>query len=515
MKEKFYLTTSIVYTNAAPHLGFAYELVLADIIARYKRSQGIDTYFLTGTDEHGAKIAKAAEKEGLSTKAFVNENTKHVKALIKSLGVSNDGFIRTSDKLCHWPGAIKLWKKIAAKGDLYKKKYKGLYCMGDEAFHGENTLLCGECPNYPGQALEVVEEENYFFKLGNYTSEIKKRITSGELKIIPASRGKEIISLLDEGLSDVSFSRLEGAIPWGIPVPGDFSQMMYVWCDALSNYVSALGYGSSDKKMFKKYWPADLHLIGKDILRFHAAIWPAMLISAGLPLPKSIMVHGFITSDGKKMSKSLGNVIDPMALINEFGKDAFRHYFSSEMSPYEDGDFSREKFIENYNGNLANGLGNLVSRVLKMSSLYFGGIVKGNTCDLAPLQDHMKTVSGEVLRELGSIENFINSKIFPEYQRAMEVYEIHKASNAIWRLIKTLDLYVSGYEPFKLIKTNREKTEGVIFNLLFGLEKISEMLLPFLPDTALKITELIGRVGKGNMEYRTSILDTPLFPRKD
>ncbi|MDP3957853.1 MAG: methionine--tRNA ligase [bacterium] len=463
MAEKFYLTTSIIYTNAAPHLGFAYELLLSDIIARYRRERGDEVFFLTGTDEHGAKIARAAKDKGMEAQAFVDENAAKVKALAKALDISNDDFIRTSDRERHWPGAVKLWEAIEKKGDLEKRKYKGLYCVGHEAFHPGSALLNGECPDYPGRKLELVEEENWFFKLSKYAPQIKKFIENGELHIIPESRKPEMLAILDEGLEDVSFSRPTGSVSWGIPVPGDPSQTMYVWCDALSNYITAAGYGTDEAK-FRKWWPADLHVIGKDILRFHSLIWPGMLLSAGLELPKRIFVHGFITVEGKKMSKSVGNVIDPMALIGKYGREAFRYYFAREISPFEDGDFSEKKFIEAYNANLANGLGNLTARITKLAEEYLPGPIKE------------PNVSGT----------------FPgEYAKYFDDFEINRYIDCIWEEIQILDKQINETEPFKVIKSNSEKGESLIRAQAESLYLIAHYLIPILPETSGLIKKAI------------------------
>src|SRR3989344_5873060 len=306
MKNKFYITTAILYTNGPPHIGFAFELVLADVLARYHRLLGEDTHFLTGTDEHGSTVVKGAAKAGKSVGVFVDEMASKARELTKFLNISNDDFIRTSDQVRHWPAAKKFWDII--KGDLYKKNYEGLYCVGHEAFMKKSDLVDGVCPLHKTKPEEV-KEENWFFKLTKYKKEVKKIIESGEMKIIPETRKQEILNLIDDA-EDVSFSRPSKDLKWGIPVPNDETQTMYVWADALTNYISALGYADENPK-FEKLWPADVHLVGKDILRFHAMIWPAMLLSAGLPLPKAIYVHGFITVDGEKMSKTIGNVIDP------------------------------------------------------------------------------------------------------------------------------------------------------------------------------------------------------------
>lgn len=514
--EKFYLTTAIHYANAAPHLGHAYEEVLADIIARYKRGGGHDTWFLTGMDEHGSKILRSAKDKGMGPQAFVDENTKKFKSLFKELSVSYDDFIRTSDKKKHWPGAQALWKAIDDKGDIYKKKYSGLYCVGCEEFKTEKDLADGKCPAH-GKIPEKIEEENYFFKLSKYADLVKEKIVSGELEILPIGRKNEILSFIEGGLEDVSFSRPEEGIPWGIPVPGDSTQMMYVWCDALSNYISAIGYGHKDESEFKKFWPANLHIIGKDILRFHAAIWPAMLISAGLPLPKTILVHGFITMGGKKMSKSIGNVVDPKEIVGKYGAEPFRYFMAREISPFEDGDFTEEKFIESYNANLANGLGNLVSRVLKMSETYFGGVISSINPGNVPVKNRMSVPAGEEEIEGYSIPYIISEKRLPEYRSAMDKYEIHKGSDVIWQLIQELDGYVTTYEPFKLIKIDKEKTQDVIWNLLYGLYYVAKTVTPILPSTGEKITDLLGATldDKGEpVSFKTKPLLTPLFARK-
>lgn len=513
MKKAFYLTTAIHYANADPHIGHAYEEVLSDVIARYRRFSGNEVWFLTGMDEHGGKILRASKEAKLSPQAFVNKYAKSFESLFKGLNISYDDFIRTSDKKKHWPGAEALWRAIAKNGDIYKKNYSGLYCSGCEEFKSERDLEKGFCPLH-NTTPEKVEEENYFFRLSKYTDIVRKKIESGELKIVPEKRRNEILALLKNGLEDVSFSRPEKSIPWGIPVPDDPTQMMYVWCDALANYISAIGYGR-DEKLFKKFWPADIHVVGKDILRFHAAIWPAMLISAGLPLPKSILVHGFITSEGKKMSKSIGNVVDPKKILDKYGAEAFRYFFSREIPPFEDGDFTEEKFVESYNANLANGLGNLVSRVLKMSESYFAGEVRGKNPDEVPFKETIGTPFGEEKLEGFSIPYIVREKILPKYKEMMDNCEIQRGSDIIWGFISNLDGYISAYEPFKMIKTDREKTEDVVWNLLYGIYYVSELIGPILPETSAEIKRLLGAtLKKGEpVSFRTKPLLKPLFMR--
>ncbi len=499
MSKNFYITTAIAYVNAPPHIGFAKEVVIADAIARYNKLLGKEVYFLTGTDEHGAKIARAAGKEGVPIRDFVDKNSLKVRDLLRILNISNNDFIRTSDEARHWPAASALWKRLVENGDIYKKSYHGLYCVGHEAFITEKDLTDGKCADH-GQAPEVIEEENYFFKLSRYTEKIRHAIESGEMEIVPVARKNEILALLREGLEDVSFSRPAKDISWGISVPGDPEQTMYVWCDALTNYISALGYGSGHDDLFQNFWPADIHIIGKDILRFHAAIWPAMLLSAGLPLPKKIAAHGFVTSGWQKMSKTLGNVVDPFAMIEKYGADTVRYYLLREISTFEDGDFMEEKLRVAYNANLANGLGNLVSRVGKMIKLYSNGVISRPDNDLinsVPLKKNIGlqpdgAKDGGFETEYFSVDYTIEKFILPEYERAMNELNLQKAGDAVWRLVGELDHYVQDYEPFKLVKVDREKTATVLWNLACGLSHAARMLLPFMPETAGKILDIFG-----------------------
>lgn len=473
-EKKFFLTTPIFYPNANLHLGHAYTTTLSDILVRYHRLQKEKVYFLTGSDENTQKIVIAAKEAGQNTKEFLDTRVEGFKKLFLGLNISYDQFIRTSDEKIHWPGAQKLWLKLAEAGDLYKKEYEGLYCVGHEAFLTEKELVDGKCPDH-GATPELLKEENYFFRLSKYTSEIKKRIESGELRVIPEIRKNEIMSLLEEGLQDVSFSRPKKAMSVGIPVPGDDSHVMYVWCDALTNYITALGYGR-DEKLFTEFWPADVHVMGKDILRFHAAIWPAMLLSAGLPLPKTLLVHGFITSGGKKMSKTLGNVIDPQELLAEYGADAVRYYLARHVSPFEDGDITKEGFKAIYNGDLANGLGNLASRIMKLAQTHLPEPVK---VEFVPYPK--------------------------EFTGALEKFEINRATDYVWARIGALDRKIAETEPFKLVKTDAEKGRALIASLVRELAAIDLLLEPILPTTSKKIIEAI--VGNYKPEN--------LFPRKE
>jgi methionyl-tRNA synthetase len=521
--KKFYITTPIFYANAELHLGHTYTLVLADILARYHRALNSNTFFLTGMDEHGAKIVRAAQKAGMGPQVFVNEHAEKLKMLLDRLAISNDVFIRTSDKRHHWPGATKLWRTLEASGDIYKGNYQGLYCVGCEAFVTEKELINGKCPHHDTEP-EKIDEQNYFFKLSRYTPKLKRLIESGEFLITPKTKAHEILGLLEirgneNYVGDISISRPEGQIPWGIPVPGDPSQLMYVWCDALANYLSALGYGQKDDENFSFFWPPDVQVMGKDIIRFHALLWPAMLLSAKLPLPKEILVHGFVTSEGRKMSKSIGNVLVPGDFLEEYGTDALRYYFAREVTPTDDWDLTSEKFKEVYNANLANGLGNLVSRTLKMAEQYFAGRVEGSVAESLPLRTHHAPMfeSGDLAGF--NIPYIATNNILPRYHAHMKVHEINKAADVVWEFIGKLDQYVTDYEPFKLIKTEPATAEKVIWALIYGLREVARMTEPFMPGTAQKIQILIGAPKRGKKEdslvFFTKPPSEPLFKRKE
>jgi len=495
-KNKFYITTAIAYTNAEPHIGFALELLQADVLARYHHLIGDETYFLTGTDEHGSKIAQAAEKHGKDTQAFVDEIAETFIDLTKKLNISNDDFIRTSDQKRHWPAAQKIWRKLADSGDLYKKDYEGLYCVGCESLKKKSDLENGLCPIHKTEP-QVVKEENWFFRLSNYTAIIKDKIQNDELKIVPASRKNEIINLLDDA-EDVSFSRPTSTLKWGIPVPGDDTQTMYVWTDALTNYISAIGYVDKTEQ-FKKLWPADVHLIGKDILRFHAMYWPAILLSVGIDLPKAIYVHGFVTADGEKMSKSLGNVIDPKHLIEKYGVDVTRYFLLREIPSDGDGDFSYKKLEDRYNGDLANGLGNLVQRVATL--------IENN-------------IEGKLEYDDKNIESKTWDMIFkntwPKYQSGIENFRLHESLIVIWDLVAYADRYVNDSKPWIIVKEDLQKFTAIMTNLVVTIHEITRFLWPIMPQTAKNIANVFGlpqeaEIPKG---YKFIIKkDKPLFPR--
>lgn len=471
MKNKFYVTTAIMYVNAKPHLGYALEVVQGDVLKRYYKKIGLDSYFLTGTDEHGIKMQTTAEEAKTNPAKLAAENTKKTIELARSLNSSFDDFIKTSDKKRHWPAVQKLWKKLEKNGDIEKKKYKAFYCVGCEGFLSKSDLVDGKCP-YHGKEPELVEEENWFFKLSKYQERLKKIIETDELKIIPESRKNEVLSFLNQGLDDVSFSRESKKLYWGIPVPGDDSQTIYVWCDALTNYISAIDYEKEGAK-FKKYWPADLHIIGKDILRFHALYWPAMLLSAGVKLPKSILVHGFINSGGKKMSKSLGNVIDPKEIIDKYGAEALRYYLLRYIPTKEDGDFTIQHFEKVYSSDLANGLGNLLQRTLSMVDKY-----------------------------KVSVKNNKPKQLEKSQKKLIENFEFDKRLENVWSIIKECDKFIDDEKPWELAKNNQKKLKEVLQKVYDALTNIADEIDVFMPETSEKMKKQLK-----------NLKPEPLFPR--
>ncbi len=505
---KYYLTTSIIYTNGPPHIGFALELVQADALARYHRLQEKDVFFLTGTDENGLKNKKTAQDLGISPQVLVDQNSNQVKNLIKSLDISNDDFIRTTDRKRHWPAVQKVWQLLQQQGDLYKKSYEGLYCSGCEAFLTKRDLdKEGRCLIHNKKPVKV-KEENYFFKITKYADKVAEAIQRNQLKIIPSFKKKEILNLIKNDLQDISVSRPVTSLDWGIPVPGDKSQTIYVWIDALTNYISALGYGSQETDRLTNYWPAEVQLIGKDILRFHALIWPALLMAIGLELPKTLLVHGFITSKGQKMSKSLGNIIDPLKILKKYDSDALRYYLLKEIPLTEDGDFTLEKFKKIYNADLASGLGNSTARILTMVEKYCQGKIP-----------HLKQEDNvSFLKNHQGIYNYQAAQ--KDIQKAMEEYQFNKALNSIWRFLSEVDKYIEEKKPWELFKNKKQaKLNQVIYELLNSLRYIAKEIYPFLPKTALKIFSVFNIQDPLSFQelrqgQKIKCLD-PLFPRLD
>lgn len=476
MAEKFYLTTTLPYVNADPHIGFALEVVHADIVARYKRLMGAEVFFTTGTDEHGQKIFQKAKEEGKDVQAYVDHYADRFKALKDTLGLSYDAFIRTTDPH-HVAAAQELWRRCAAKGDIYKKKYSGLYCVGDEAFLKEADLVNGRCPNHPNMEPVTIEEENYFFKLSNYQNKLLEYLAQEDV-VLPGWRREEAVAFVSQGLEDFSISREKARMSWGVPVPRDDTQVMYVWFDALTNYISTLGWPEDREGNFKKFWEegAVVQVAGKDQVRFQSVMWQAMLMSADIKTTDKVVYHGFVTSGGQKMSKSLGNVIDPLELVKEYGTDAVRYFLARHIHPFEDSDFTLERFKEAYNADLANGVGNVAARILTLAATHLSESVK------------------------------VEFVAYPkEFTEALRDFEINRAAEYVLHRVQALDKKITETEPFKLIKSDTEAGKKLIADLVRELAAIDLLLEPLLPETSKKIIEAI----MANKKPET------LFPRKD
>ena len=473
-----YITTSIPYVNGEPHIGHALEFLMADVLARTARANGETVLFSTGSDEHGGKIAEKAAELGLTPKQLADKMSATFSDLAKQLNISNDRFIRTTDA-AHEQRSQLIWK--ALEKDIYKAKYTGWYCVGDEAFFTETEVEAnkGVCPNH-NRPYDKIEEENYFFKLSSYTKPVLEAIESGTFTILPDTRRNEILSLLRDGLEDISISRPHDKISWGIAVPGDAKQVMYVWFEALMNYITVLGY--PEHKDFKAFWPATTQVIGKDIIRFHAAIWPAMLLGLGLALPETLYVHGFITVEGKKMSKSLGNYVAPNEIIEKYGVDAFRYYFLRHIPSYGDGDFSWATFEAAYNNELANELGNAVSRTVAMIIKYQAGIIG----DIPPAEHDIA-----------------------QYLAALKECRFDKALDEVWQQVRGLNQYIDQEKPWELAKQNDpDHLREVLAYQASNLLEIADMLEPFMPVTAGKIKAVFD-------EGIVRPLEGTLFPKHD
>ena len=470
MTKRIYITNAIPYVNAAPHVGHALEYVQTDCLARFYKLSGFDVFYAAGADENSLKNVQAAEAENVPIQKLVDKYAKEFENLKDTLNISWDVFNRTSQRH-HIAGAQKLWS-LCKKEDIYKKKYRGLYCVGCEVFYNADEIKGGVCPDGHTN-IEEVEEENYFFKLSIYTDFLKQQISTDQLKILPQTRKNEVLSFIDQGLEDFSISRsIERARGWGVPVPGDDSQVMYVWFDALTTYLTALGYPSGD--LFKKYWtdnPNRLHVIGKGIIRFHAVYWPAMLKSAGIPLPKTEFIHGYITVEGQKISKTMGNVIDPFDLVGKFGQEAVRYYLLREIPAWGDGDFSISRFKELYNGELANGLGNLVARIARLCA--------DTKLNLPPKKNFKFKIN--IANELKS-------------------FRFDRALISLWEEISQLDKKINQEKPWELQGLTLKKTISPIAQ---EIREIAFNLSPFLPKTAKTILDqFTGKVSAQD----------PLFP---
>lgn len=480
MTKTFTITTAIDYVNGAPHLGHAYEKITTDIIARFKRLDGYDVLFLTGTDEHGEKVEQSAEKAGKTPLEFAGENSGKFQAMCEMLNISNDDFIRTTQPR-HHAAVLEMWDRMIAKDDIYLDKYAGWYSVSDEAFFPESELEKGEDGQFrtaEGKAVQWVEEPSYFFRLSAYEDKLLALYESQPGFILPDTRRNEIVSFVRGGLKDLSVSRT--SFTWGIPIPkedraGEQNHIVYVWLDALTNYITGAGF-PSDPEKFARYWPADVHVIGKDIIRFHTVYWPAFLMSAELPLPKRIFAHGFLNLEGVKMSKSLGNVITPEGLVEEFGLDQIRYFLAREVPFGKDGSFSREGIIHRINGDLANGIGNLAQRTLSM-------VFKN--CDGAMPQPGAFDAGDEAL--LASIDATVSAM-----REAMEVQEIHNALSVLWALIAEGDVYIARTEPWALKKTDPARMGTVLYVAAEALRNIAILSQPVIPMAAGKLLDMLG-----------------------
>ncbi len=474
MKPNIYLTTTLPYVNADPHIGFALEVVQADALARTCRLLGHKVFFNTGTDEHGLKIYRKAGEAQISPQEYVDRYASRFTELKQALDLSYDNFIRTTDK-SHVASAQAFWNKCLEKGDIYKKNYQVKYCVGCELEKTDSELVDGRCPIHPETPLEIIEEENYFFRFSKYAPALLELYESNPDFIFPTHRQKEIVNFVSGGLQDFSISRFKEKMPWGVPVPNDPDQVMYVWFDALVNYISAIGWPEDENK-FSQWWPV-IQFAGKDNLRQQSAMWQAMLLSAGLSPSKQILIHGFINVDGRKMSKSLGNTVNPLDIVSEYGTDALRYYLLRHIPPFEDGDFTHDRFKDIYNANLANGLGNLTSRIMKLAEV-----------------------------NLSSVEIDLPRGLPEEFTELMISYKFDLALDYIWQQIGLLDKKITDTQPFALIKEDVNKGKSLITELVTDLYQIACLLEPVMPKTSLKIKETIKENKKPT---------EPLFVRKD
>ncbi|MCX6752703.1 MAG: methionine--tRNA ligase [Candidatus Nomurabacteria bacterium] len=491
-KKSFYITTTIPYVNADPHIGFALELVQSDAVARYQRLAGKDVFFSTGTDEYGQKIWEASQKEGKDVQDYVDFYAQKFIELKGVLNLSYDNFIRTTSKE-HVLASQEFWRLCDVKGDIYKKKYRGLYCVGCEKFITEKDLVDGRCSLHPNIKPEMVEEENYFFRITNYKKQLLEYL-SNEKAVFPEWRRREAIDFVQDGMEDFSISRDKKRFSWGIPIPGDDKQVMYVWFGAFINYISTLGWPNfhhpasgtpprtGGENLFEKFWQngETIQTAGKDMVKFQSVMWQGMLMSAGLRATDTVVYHGFITGEGGiiKMSKSLGNVINPSNIVKEYGTDALRYFLLREISSFEDSPFTMERFKEAYNAGLANGLGNLVSRVMKMAS------------------DNLE-------KPVDVFEDFYPKL---DYDLFMEKFDLSQAINIIWIYVGSMDKYIQEHKPFQIIKEDKIKGKNMISELVLMLHHVAKKLEPFMPKTSEKIIECI---------IKNKMPEKPLFLRKE
>jgi len=506
--QPYYITTAIAYPNGPPHIGHAYELIATDAIARFMRLDGRDVYFLTGTDEHGVKMLQTAAKEKLSPRELVERNVPRFKAMAQKFNASNDDFIRTTEPR-HYASSAAIWERMQANGDIYLDKYSGWYSVRDEAYYDESETRLDDKGNRigpQGTPVEWVEEESYFFRLSAFAERLLKLYSDVPDFVLPKERMNEVASFVRGGLQDLSISRT--TFDWGVPVPNDPKHVMYVWVDALTNYITAVGFPDTASPMFKKYWPADLHVIGKDIVRFHAVYWPAFLMSAGVDVPKRIFSHGFLFNRGEKMSKSVGNVIDPFALADAYGVDQLRYFLLREVPFGQDGNYSHEAIVNRINADLSNDLGNLAQRSLSMVARAFGGVLPKP----AAFTDSDRLI-------LDAADALIGKA-----REAMATQQLHQVLNAVWAVVAEANRYFAGEAPWALAKTDPARQGTVLYVTAEVLRQVAILAQPFMPASAGKLLDLLAvpasersfaMLGGGHRPAAGATLPppAPLFPR--
>ncbi|MGH6866176.1 MAG: methionine--tRNA ligase [Methyloceanibacter sp.] len=475
-KGAYYITTAISYPNDAPHIGHAYEVVATDALARFRRLQGHDVFFLTGTDEHGIKMLQTARAKGITPAELADRNTPEFREMVRVLDCSNDDFITTREER-HKQASQELWRRMQAAGDIYLDKYAGWYSVRDEAYYDESELKEG--PNGgkvspQGTPVEWVEEESYFFRLSAFQERLLEHYESHPEFIGPETRANEVKSFVRRGLQDLSASRT--TFDWGVPVPGDPKHIMYVWVDALTNYLTGVGFPDDGSSAFKRYWPADVHMIGKDIVRFHTVYWPAFLMSAGLPLPKRVFGHGFFNNRGEKMSKSLGNVIDPFAEVAEYGLDQFRYFLLREVPFGQDGNYSRDAIVQRINADLANDLGNLAQRSLSM--------IAKNCAGRVPKPGRLTAADATIL---GAADG-----ILPRVEEAIDAFAIHRALESIWALIADTNRYFAAEEPWAHKKADPKRMQTILYVTAEVTRQIGILVQPVMPQSAAKLLDQLG-----------------------
>lgn len=511
-KGSFYITTAISYVNGVPHLGHAYESLLTDVMARFKRLDGYDVYFLTGTDEHGEKVHKSAFEAGVSAREFADKNSAAFREMTTKLNISNDDFIRTTEDR-HYKASQDLWQRLSDNGDIYLGQYKGWYSVREEAYFTEDELnedpRTGQKLSPLGTEVNWVEEDSYFFKLSAYTDKLLQYYDNYKDFIQPESRYNEIVSFVKGGLKDLSVSRKKERLPWGIPVPGDDDHVMYVWLDALTNYITGVGYPDTESESYKKFWPADYHVIGKDITRFHTIYWPAFLMAAGLQLPKAVFAHGFINVQGQKMSKSIGNVLSPDDLVATYGLDPLRYLLMREVPHGQDGNFSHSHAVSRINADLANGLGNLAQRTLSM--IY-------KNCDEA-IPAH-----GDFTDEDKALLKSANETMLNDMRAHVDGFKFHRVLEVIWQVVSDANAYIDHQAPWTLKKENPDRMRTVLYVLAECIRCLGIVVQPFTPDAAAKILDQL-KIENGARSFAhlsadyaikpSTVIDKPegVFPR--